>query len=431
MNRLFIRVKEKDRLSIEEPISLEDSLTWLLMSDEGDVIQSGMNMSALQIQTSLEDKQLSYKDVVVFPPDHRIHIRRLSLSKGQHRHIEKITPYLLEEFLAQSPEDLHVTLLSKKDKNAVWVAAVAKEYMTAWCASLVEMGWQNAQFLSIGSLLPFWPNLQEDLPFLFSCEDGYLLKDDHSIVYLPTTLLEKLPKRECYQLSCDKNHIDNFPLANTQLETLSLWSNTQLDDKGKSQSWFYTLASTVQKERVMMSGNLRHGDYLQQSQNKIKLAPWLIVASLALFSLCAELYLSVRHADQLNQQAAQIESKNKADFLKLAPDEGRVFYLNRQIQGRIKQAAQGGGKQQTYNIYDMMYAIDKVREQVKGSHRIVKLDFSNKVIRLDWEATERETLDQLQEIFQTSSVNAVMEQITKRGESYLASIKIELEGNKI
>ncbi len=75
----------------------------------------------------------------------------------------------------------------------------------------------------------------------------------------------------------------------------------------------------------------------------------------------------------------------------------------------------------------MMTMIDQVRAQVAGTHRIIKLDFANNEFRVDWQAQERDTLDQVQSIFKTSAINAVMEQISKRGEGYLASIKITME----
>ncbi len=165
MNRLFIRVKEAVGNSADEPITLDNSLTWLLLSEVADVIESGHNMNAEQIRKVLSDKELSYQDVVIFPPEHRVHTRRLSLSKGQHRHIEKILPYLLEEFFAQPPEDLHFTLLNKKNKNTVWVTVVAKEHIAAWGSSLTLMGWSNARILPISGLLPFWPKQQDEYPF--------------------------------------------------------------------------------------------------------------------------------------------------------------------------------------------------------------------------------------------------------------------------
>ena len=438
MNRLFIRVKETARTSADESIALEDSLTWLLLSEVADVIESGSNMSTQQLHKILADKELSYQDVIIFPPEHRISTRRLSLSKGQHRHIEKITPYLLEEFFAQPPEDLHFTLLNKKNKNAIWVTVVAKERMSAWLSSLVLMGWGNARILPVSGLLPFWPEQQDDVPFLYACEQDYLLKDGDSIIHVPDALVDKLPKREEYQISCDQEYLDDASLEGSPLENFlksnvtftprSLWSNTKVNEKGKMHSWFYTLASTVQVNGQMLVGNLCHGIYRQKTASKVKIAPWLCIAALALFSVSAELYLSFKHTSELNQQVDRIQKKSAADFLKLVPDEGRVFYLNRQIQGRIQKANQGGGnKQAVYTIYEMMAMIDQVRAKVTGIHRIIKLDFANKEFRLDWQAQERDTLDQVQSLFQTSTINAVMEQVSKRGEGYLASIKITME----
>ncbi|TBR44258.1 hypothetical protein CBF23_002740 [Marinomonas agarivorans] len=416
----------QESTSFQNQVSLENQLSWLLWSNEGKRLGSGANISSQDLRHYLADKGFDYDDVVFFPPEHRIQTRQLVLTKGQHRHIDKIAPYLLEEFFAQPPEELHLTLLNK-GKQSVWVSAVAKTHMDAWLSALHLMGWQSPTILPVASLLPFWPEQEDDTALLFVAPtEGYLLKDEGCVTYVPQELAPQLPKRERYQVCSAQEQFDALPLTGEKL-ALTQWSTHNPDE-----SALVALAKVIDNSKPALAGNLCHGAYQQKTSKKNNHSAWWWVAALFCFCVGAEIFLTIKNTSALNQQAEQITTISREEFLKLVPDEGRVFHLQRQIQSRIQRAKQGQSQNNAVNIYEIMATIDQVRnqlnQQVNGGHRIIRFDFASNTVRLDWQAQERETLDQLRTSLQKSSLNALMEQVAKRGEGYVASIKITIGG---
>ena len=395
MNRLYIRAHEdqaeaddKENYSV---FALMDQFEWLLLSSTADVLSSGVNKNAEQLQALLKQQSLSYNELVFLPPEHRVQVRRVELAKGQHRHAEQVIPFLLEESLAQSPDELHYTVLNKSNKENVWVSIVAKEVMLAWTESLQKMG---------------------------------------SVSCLPLTGQHYLPKREKYNLCCDQSDVPDFRHLAPAFELVSPWSDQGTNNQGKHQSWLFIVASRIQSNAQFLLSNVCHGEYGRQTQFLSQLKPWLWVATFALFSFATELYLTMKETQALNLEADKIYQTTSESFLKLAPDEGRVSYLERQIKGRIQRAKQGASElNRSLSVYEVMALVDQVRATVVGDHRITKLDYANKEYRLDWQASQRELLDSIQAELEQQPFQVVFEQVAKRGDFYVASIKLKEEPN--
>lgn len=434
MNRLYIRAHEdqaeaddKENYSV---FALMDQFEWLLLSSTADVLSSGVNKSSEQLQALLKQQSLSYNELVFLPPEHRVQVRRVELAKGQHRHAEQVIPFLLEESLAQSPDELHYTVLNKSNKENVWVSIVAKEVMLAWTESLQKMGWQQTVILPVNSLLPFWPEQDLESDLIFTSNENLLYKDQNSVSCLPLTGQHYLPKREKYNLCCDQSDVPGFRHLAPAFELVSPWSDQGTNNQGKHQSWLFIVASRIQGNAQFLLSNVCHGEYGRQTQFLSQLKPWLWVATFALFSFATELYLTMKETQALNLEADKIYQTTSESFLKLAPDEGRVSYLERQIKGRIQRAKQGASElNRSLSVYEVMALVDQVRATVVGDHRITKLDYANKEYRLDWQASQRELLDSIQAELEQQPFQVVFEQVAKRGDFYVASIKLKEEPN--
>ncbi|KZM45784.1 hypothetical protein OA92_00835 [Marinomonas sp. SBI22] len=432
MNRLYIRTIEaqSDTKNDEEErtYALADQFEWLLLAPSSDVLNAGKDKTAAQLQEALQDLNLTYGELIFIPPEHRVQVRRVELAKGQHRHAGQVIPFLLEESLGQSPDELHYTLLNKSDKDHQWVSVVAKDVMASWIYDLQNMGWPQACILAVNNMLPFWPEQDDDLDFIFTSADSLLYKDQDSVSCLPLSGQAFLPKRERYRLCCDSDTQEGFQSLATTFDIVSPWSNYRTNDKGKLETWLFIVASKVQTNSKLLLSNLCHGEFGRQTQIFARLKPWFWVLVFAVFSLGTELYLTVKKTNELNAQADVIYQKSSQAFLKLAPDEGRVSYLDRQIKGRIQRAKQGQGQtQKTFTVYEVMAMVDQVRAKVVGEHRITKLDYANQEYRLDWQAEQRDVLDAIQSALEKEPLDVVFEQVAKRGEKYVASIKLKAE----
>jgi len=432
MNRLYIRTHESQAENTDKegqaPFALEDQFEWLLLSATADVLNSGKGKSAEQLQSFLQEQGFTYGDPIFIPPEHRIQVRRVELAKGQHRHAQQVIPFLLEESLGQSPDELHYTLLNKADKEALWVSIVAKQVMVSWLNDLQQMGWLQLVILPVNNLLPFWPEQDTDADFIFTSTEYLLYKDQDSISCLPLDSQSYLPKREKYNLCCDPDEVVGFERLASSFELLTPWSNQNANHKGKLESWLYIIAARVQDNSQFLLSNLCHGEFGRQTKIMSQLKPWFWIAFFALFSFSTELYLTVKETHELNVKADIIYLKTSEAFLRLAPDEGRVSYLERQIKGRIQRAKQGSANtEKSLTVYEVMALIDQVRAKVKGNHRITKLDYSNKEYRLDWQADQRVVLDAIQAELERQPLQVIVEQVAKRGDTFMASIKLKGE----
>lgn len=434
MNRLYIRTIETQAEGVDDEnhsiYTLADQFEWLLLAPTSDVLHSGKGKSTAQLQDLLQEQSLVYGELIFVPPEHRVQVRRVELAKGQHRHAEQVIPFLLEENLGQSPDELHYTVLNKSNKDSLWVSIVAKEVLASWLSDLQGMGWQLPNILPVNNMLPFWPEQEADIDFIFTSTDYLLYKDQDSVSCLPLSGQSYLPKRERYSLCCDAETQDAYKGLATSFDMVSPWSNTRPNEKGKLESWLYVVASKIQGNSQFLLSNLCHGEFGRQTQVLTHLKPWFWILAFAAFSFAAELYLTIKQTDELNAQADSIYQKSSQAFLKLAPDEGRISYLDRQIKGRIQRAKQGAGEsKKTFTVYDVMAMIDQVRAKVTGEHRITKLDYANKEYRIDWQADQREVLDAIQSALEKKPLQVVVEQVAKRGEGYIASIKLKAETN--
>ena len=433
MNRLYIRAHESqvmdDDQESQNPYALVDQFEWILLSPAGDVLNSGHDKSAAQLQDALKEQSLSYHDLVFIPPEHRVQVRRITLAKGQHRHAEQVIPFLLEESLAQSPDELHYTLLNKTNKESPWVSIVAQQVMASWLADLQALGWQHCIILPVNSALPFWPEQGEsELDFIFTSETHLLYRDEDSVSCLPLSARAYLPKRDSYHLCCNQQELADFEGMSASFESLTTWSNQLSNHKGKLESWLYVVATRLQSNSQFFHSNLCHGQFGRQTQVWSQVKPWLWVAVFALFSFATELYLTVKETQELKQQADSLYQESSAAFLRLAPDEGRVSYLDRQIKGRIQRAKQGQAEtKKSLTVYEVMAMVDQVRAKVKGDQRITKLDYANKEYRIDWQAEQREVLDTIQAELDKQPLHVIFEQVAKRGDVYVASIKLKEE----
>lgn len=432
MNRLYIRAIESQLESANneslQAFTLTDEFEWLLLAPALDVLSSGKGKTSAQLQEALKEQGLTYGELVFVPPEHRIQVRKVELAKGQHRHASQVIPFLLEESLGQSPDELHYTILNKSNKDYHWVSIVAKEVMVSWLSELQEMGWQLPSVLPVNNMLPFWPEQDGEIDFIFTSTESLLYKDQDSVSCLPLTGQAYLPKREKYSLCCDSDTVEGYSALAASFDMVSPWSNHRTNEKGKLESWLYVVATKMQSNSQFFLSNLCHGEFGRQTQILSQLKPWLWVVIFALFSLATELYLTVKQTNELNAQAESIYQKSSRAFLKLAPDEGRISYLERQIKGRIQRAKQGEGKTaKALTVYEVMALVDQVRAKIAGEHRITKLDYANKEYRIDWRADQRDTLDLIQKELEQKSLQVVFEQVAKRGDVYVASIKLKGE----
>ncbi|MFT2112373.1 type II secretion system protein GspL [Marinomonas sp. 2405UD68-3] len=457
MNRLIIRfyeLLEVDDVSSVSPVdrNAEIDLTgkqeneeisfgalsplcdWAIVDEKGALLAFHQNYNVDVLIDSLSTDGIKYSDVIVCPPMEKLHIRRLTLAAGQRKHLEKVAPFLMEEGLSQATDELHFTVLSKEQKDSAWVAVVETRLMSLWTQQLA--GWNikapiilplSSAFMALKSENPLLASIntsdrEESASWLWIAEDA--------VHCLPESMLAYLPKQEISlyasesQVTALASSLDGvMPPQKTYSATAEIHALERMSD--------FILQNKTWREK-----NLCHSDFRQGGIWLEKLTPWRWVAACAVIAFFLELFLMQASTKALEMQEQDVREKSNALFLQLVPSEGRVVNLSRQLRGLLQQSPSGKSTQQTDTVYDVLAKIDQAREQVKGSHRLTKLDYFDQTYRLDWVSEQRETLDEIREALSNKlsdklsekSLTVLLEQVVRQESGYRASFKIQIEG---
>ncbi|MCZ2721542.1 type II secretion system protein GspL [Marinomonas sp. 15G1-11] len=437
MNRLIIRCYESSTISdtsrdLLSELPLTEQATnesrvrygalssrgdWALMDEKGALLEYQQDADLPQLTQYLAEqstgKSMRFTDVIVCPPTERLHTRCLSLDSGQRKHLETVAPFLMEETLAQSMEELHFTILNKSQQDRTWVVAVEKTLLSIWIEQLASWQLFSPSILPLACGFMKEAEKQEGHCLLVKVQQEnvspvegsavlspqWLWINDTTVNVLTDSMLTHLPK--------------------TAMETAIIEAEPEKRVLEK-------IAQFVLQTKSWQEKNLCHGAFRQGGLWLEKLTPWRWVAALAVIAFCLELFLLQASTKALGLQEQDVRQQANALFLELVPSEGRVVNLSRQLRGLLQQNPATTTSTKTDSAYDVLAKIDQAREQVKGLHRLTRLDFFDQTYRLDWQAEKRETLDAIQSALEKSALSVQMEQVVRQEQGYRAALKIQL-----
>jgi len=432
-------VKENEGLSFG---ALSPLCDWIMVDEKGILLASHQNYNANILIETLSADGIKYADVIVCPPMEKLHIRRLTLAAGQHKHLEKIAPFLMEEGLSQPTDELHFTVLSKEQKDSAWVAVVETNLMSLWMEQLA--GW-NIKTPIILPLSSAFMSLKDESPLLASINESdhsesasWLWISEDAVHCLPESMLTHLPKQEVSLYASESQGAAVASSFNSEMSSQKTYDSTAETHALERMSNF------IQQNKAWREKNLCHSDFRQGGIWLEKLTPWRWVAACAVIAFFLELFLMQSSTKALEMQEQEVREKSNALFLQLVPSEGRVVNLSRQLKGLLQQNPSGNSTQQADTAYDVLAKIDQARAQVEGNHRLIKLDYFDQTYRLNWVSEKRETLDEIREALSNKlsnklpdrlsnkstnkSLTVLLEQVARQENGYRASLKIQIEG---
>ncbi|WP_191602402.1 type II secretion system protein GspL [Marinomonas algicola] len=432
MNRLIIRCYELSTLgngnennysseseSLLQFGSLASYGDWALVDDKGAFLEYQTNADLSALAEYLSEKWVSkgmkYTDVIVCPPTERLHTRCLSLEVGQRKHLEKVAPFLMEEALAQSMDELHFTLFDKSQQDSAWVVAVDKSLLSLWIEQLASWQFPTPAILSMACGFMEQAKQNETNTLLVKTHQtgdkeghtndrsvsapNWLWINESSVIMLPDSILPHLPENAM------ESAIVDTEAEKTVLECL---------------------AQFVINTRNWQEKNLCHGAFRLGGLWLEKLTAWRWVAAFAIVAFCLELFLMQASTKALALQEQEIKQQANSLFLELAPNEGRVVNLSRQLRGLLQQKPDHQAVSDANTPYDVLAKIDQARDEVEGVHRLTQLDFFDQTYRLDWQAQKRDTLDAIQSALEKSALSVQIEQVVRQDAGYRAALKIQL-----
>lgn len=323
--------------------------------------------------------------LITLPPAHRVHVHLLKVNKGQAKYLHETMPVMMESQLGQSIEDTHfVSKLMAEDQ--VLVSAVSRDQMSIWQALIADID-------------AFKKSLIAPQVFLHNAFD----EETESVSFLG----------EVYR--CEKGHVFSVPPV---LQTAD-------GDISKTHHVDF-LAETLSKWKSWQGVSLLSAGFAvtsprQSSATFLKFTVFALVASLLVVCVGLSYQTSMNKA-----QAAYIEKEGKAAFLALAPEEGRVISLRRQIEGRLRTLASTKSANGTmYSPYSVLSKIEEAKKNTPGEHSPELIAYRDGVYILEWVAKDQETLDRLRESLKQVKLDAYLDQVILKDKQYVGSYRIQ------
>ncbi|SBS32449.1 GspL-like protein [Marinomonas aquimarina] len=323
----------------------------------------------------------SASEVVLLAPAHRVHMRQLSISKVQRRHLHKVLPYLLEPFVGQNVDDMHCISGPVTDAK-VWCCAVAHEHLQAWQCWLAPFTETDVYLLALPSVLQ-----GSSTDAVFELLGAAFQYQQEQWCWLPATL--------------------SPTQAATVLDIHKLNAHF-----AQSQSW--------------QRNNLLQGRYLRLTKRTAAQRSWKWAAILSILAVSAYSLNSYVTTQALNQQAGNVEDAANQAFLQLVPEEGRVVNLPRQMQARLQQREVNSPDQDSsaYQVLAMLGALAPVPVEGMG---LQSLSWQSPGYRFEWRAQSRSDLERIQQTLQAQGAQIELQQTVRQDQAYLGVFQAQEE----
>ncbi|MCG8392706.1 MAG: type II secretion system protein GspL [Pseudomonadales bacterium] len=318
-------------------------------------------------------------------------LTRVSLSRKQAKHLQRVLPYLLEEQLLDNPEDLW--FVSRKGEGDDYqVTAVARELLTLLREQAEQHDVQMTSVQVDAERLQSFSPLIADLG-----DDQWLLVADRE-----RALVADAQQRDAI-----------VPLFGDDLDAA-----TELPD---ADSLFSALRGGQGLE-------LLTGEYAprQQRSQAAILGPWrpvlMLAASVLVLSLVAIWVQQWRYQKAADAAFAQAQQTYESLF----PGDKATSALKRQFQGRL--ARLGGGEGGGSAFFPLLVPVAEVLKQVKVEPKRLQYDQRQNTLLLDVGAKDYAQLEALQNAIKKQGARASIANYRNGAQGVSARIKVEQPG---
>lgn len=342
-------------------------------------------LNAFIASHKLSETASSSIQAMVLAPSIRAHVRILELKKGQVKYKNEIIPALMESYLAQPLEDLHFAH-KMLGKDQLLVAAISKSHIEKWLEML--------SFIAIERRIL-------TLPQAVLCEKQ-AINADYDVRFMG----------ESYRYS--DGQIFALPRVNQSTEE----PHNSLDDQMEPSEYL-----ALQNSLPL---NLLQGRFADKNNRLITMPFWKTLCGVFILVLLLSCGWFYYQAIQFREIANHIEDKTSANFLSLAPDEGKIINLKRQIEGRIRSQLNANSSiKKDLTLYKALHLIDEAQRQVSSPHSLQLLAYRNGIIYLEWKADSQETLEALSHHLEDQKLDVYLDQVMKNNQAYIASFRIQ------
>lgn len=362
-------------LYLRPPAAGDHVAEWVELAADGRVLAS----ASLRWPEDLGQlaSQAQGKPLTVLLPVSLALVTRVQVPAKQRKHLAQVLPYLLEDQLAGSIDDLHIVPGRALDGDEQQVLAVEHRHLQTLFAQLREHGLVATELTLDALCLPD----SEAVTVLVMAEDALLRLPDGSAQALARrdldTLLPLLAGDKPVQLySADS--------------TLALQHPHQREDIESAMAWL-----AQQAQRGVPS--LLQGDYAPRTAWHSHWQQWRKVAVVVGIAVLAQYAYAITDWALLKQRVGALDGAIRSSFAEAFPDQANTAYPIRSMNGYIKQLGNAGAG----GFTSLLAEVAPVLQQTDGiSLRGMGYEAGSAELRLDLSARDLSALNALDNRFQ-------------------------------
>ncbi|WP_445946897.1 type II secretion system protein GspL [Shewanella sp.] len=370
-----------ERLFIRLGTHHEQACSWLVWSEqEQEIIASGELSDAASL-TNLKDR-VGNRPVDILVPTASMMLTDIRLPEKGQRQALKALPFLMEESLATSIEDMHF-VVGPRSGEKLSVIAVAHQQMQDWLTWLNDAGLKAKRLVPDCLALPLagsdWAAMRcgDELIIRTGQGTGVSLPQAWQSFALPKLMASQDPKSETINLA---SYSENLEFAGANVE------HKQLD-----------LPMLVFAKGILNAPvNLLSGVYKPKREYSKQLLLWKNSAIICVLAIVLALVNKGLDIRQLNQATMELNQQSESIFKSVSPGTQRVVNIHSQMGAMLKSMQGHGGG---VAFFEMLSGLQTAFKQIPDlKPNSLRFDANRNEIRMQITANSYGQIEQFKEL---------------------------------
>jgi len=353
--------------------------------------------------------------IIVLVPGEEVLQTTLTIPAGQKRHLQRTLPFLAEEHLASSIEDMHLCVGNVHSDRAS-VLAVSHSHMQQWLDLLkthhIEPDWllpDTAVATLCGELAIFIDNKTA----IFSGQNQSTIKTElHNLSFIADRIINSFaegqrPASATFALSASLD--ETVKAAAEALAVQFEVEGIKIERETTGQLFEYgceKLLNPLQQGRTSPLVNLLADNYRSTSKRQRKNSPkWAMLAATVALCIGLKLLFDLGTGLYLNHQSNQLDAQVTALYQDLFPQDKRIVNVKVQMQNHLN--AQGNSHSGA-SFMQLFGQMAQALQSLGNSSQLQQLRYNdkNQTLLVDINVRDIQQLEQLKQIVESHNISA-------------------------
>ncbi len=386
----------------QRPLNTQDLIAAALLLDEnGRICGAIEHLSLAGIGRRYAAAEPGSREFVVLLAGEDVLLTRVTLPGQKQRQIRQALPFLVEEFIAEDPEDIHVVLGPSQPDGTNAAAVIRRDLLRFWMEALAK----EDLYPDLVIPEPLFVPMSEGTVGSLVVDEGrcYLRTGPYSAMALERdTLRESL--RICLPVASNKHKERNKLACWTStggsgdeqliMELGQAIAPTQIRQMPFEQSHLRLFAESFSTMRESASQlNLLQDEFESDRRRSATRTMLVRVATLLLVVFFTQVVFDLGRTAWLRNQAASWDQEAEAVYRELFPQDRRLINLRTQMENHLARMRETGSAN---DFLALMGAAGKYSRSFRPNEFVIqRVNFSetNRSLMLDLHTASLQTLD--------------------------------------